>query len=489
MSLWLSKKGPLESKNEASIREISWKFFSFLIPAMTIVAVLLIGLYAYIKHSSLEDSLLEKLDLIYEVHNQSIVYSLWTLDVAGLERAKKIIAIYPEISCVEVEDISEKKLYTWPLACNENIDAEKRFVKQLRFNEQHVGNLYLSYTDEPAHIVLRREMFIGAIFFLFLVLATCIVVVASLRYIVGKPLSLLLESIRSAEKVDVRRAVNWSSKDELGEVIHAYNGLIAQVNDKTDELVRARVEAEKAAESKGVFMANISHELRTPLHSVIGITEMLREEAEDEERDTEAFDRVAGSGRHLLNLIDDILQYTRINAGKVRMASVEFNVALLIESVISISRPLATKKNNTLELVFKCDHETFMIGDEVRIKQILLNLIGNACKFTKNGLVVLTVSNVKYKGQPGVQFSVKDTGIGISKENQDRIFDDFAQADASVTREYGGTGLGLAISQRLCVLLGGKITLASELGSGSEFTLVLPLSQIDESLVLADSEI
>lgn len=475
----MSKKALSERKNEASIWEISWKFFSFLIPAVTVAAIVLIGIYAYIKKSSLEESVVDKLNLIYEVHSPSIAYSLWTLDVAGLERAMKTIAIYPEIFCIEVEDVSEDTQYLWPKNCSGSVDSNKRFVKQLGFNETQIGYLYLHYTDEPAHATLRREIFIGAIFFLFLVLSTCVAVVASLRYIVGKPLSLLLESIRTAEKVDVQQAVNWSSKDELGEVIDAYNGLIAQVNEKSREMVRARVEAEEAAESKGVFLANISHELRTPLHSVITITEMLREEAEDENRDTEAFDRVSGSGRHLLNLIDDILQYTRINVGKVRISNAAFDIGLLIESVANISKPLAVRKNNRLEVVFNCDQSS-MVSDELRIKQILLNLIGNACKFTDNGLIVLTVANTNYLDQPSVQFSVKDTGIGISKQNQDRIFDEFAQADLSVTRKYGGTGLGLAISQQLCVLLGGKITLASEVGSGSEFTLTLPSKSSSE---------
>lgn len=463
------------SKSDAPIGSIYTKFLLSLIPAVTFSAILLIILYAYVKTNATEDSLIEKLNFIFVSHQESIAHPLWTLDMPGLDRAMKTIAIYPEIQCVEVLDISDNTKYSWPTVCSVPSSDENQVTNPITYQNKTIGTLYLSYTNEPAMAQLLRELVIGATFSLLLVLITCIAAFASLRSIIGLPLSQLMKSIRTAEKVESPVAVEWSSQDEFGEVIKAYNKLIAQVNNKTEELVSAREQAELATESKGRFLANMSHELRSPLTTVISITEMLREEAEDEKKDTEAFNRVAGSGRHLLGLIDDILQYSKIEANMVEVSLGNLELSSLMNDVAATAQVLAQRRNNTFTTNFSSQADS-IVSDELRLRQIIFNLLDNACKFTENGHITFSISDANIDHQEGVLFSVKDTGIGISEENQNRIFEEFAQADASTTRHFGGTGLGLSISQRLCNLLGGNITLVSTEGEGTEFSFVLPVT-------------
>lgn len=462
------------SSNASPTRGIYWKFLTHIIPAMTLCAIFLATIYAYVVIASAEEQVLKKLNTINEVHSQSVSYPLWTLDYDSLDRELKTIAIYPEVLCVEVEDLSEGIRFSWPESCGQQLNGAKSFTKPLSYENKLIGQLYLGYTEKPMLQVLYREIAIGFVFFLILTFVAGLVAFASLRHIVGRPLELLMASINKAKEADTRESVLWWSNDELGEVIDSYNGLITQVSEKTDELVSARVDAEKATQSKGQFLANMSHELRTPLNSVIGITEMLREEAEEEERDTEAYDRVAGSGRHLLHLIDDILLFAKYEAREMDIKMAELSIEDLISDVQPIVEPLANRANNTLKLVNDSQHN-IMYSDELRLRQIVLNLLSNAAKFTTNGHIQLTICDTQVHDNPGLKFSVTDNGIGIKEEDQRSIFTEFAQVDESTTRQYGGTGLGLAISQQLCESLGGKIYVISELGKGSEFYFALPV--------------
>ena len=191
-------------------------------------------------------------------------------------------------------------------------------------------------------------------------------------------------------------------------------------------------------------------------------------------KDTDPYDRVARSGRHLLSLIDDILDFSKIEAGKIEIARESVNLRELLDEVIATADPLAESNGIALKLEYE-NNPTHLHTDPLRLRQIVLNLLSNACKFTEVGSVCLTVESEVSTDAAGVRFSVVDTGIGISKEQSEHLFADFSQADISTTRRYGGTGLGLAISQRLCNLLGGEIQLESTVGEGSSFSFVLPM--------------
>jgi CheY-like chemotaxis protein len=219
----------------------------------------------------------------------------------------------------------------------------------------------------------------------------------------------------------------------------------------------------------------MSHELRTPLNAIIGVTEMLQEDARDlgREDEKEPLERVLRAGRHLLALINDILDLSKIEAGKMELHLESFPFAPLIEDVVKTIQPLAEKNGN--ELVVDCAPDIgVMRGDQTRVRQALLNLGSNANKFTERGTVRFDARRTSRDGRDWITIAVADTGIGMTAEQVGRLFQEFVQADASTTRRYGGTGLGLAISRRFCQMMGGDITVESEVGRGSTFTISLP---------------
>ena len=461
-------------KSSNLFQSISWKFLVILIPAITLVAIVIGIAYAYIQVHFTEKSLVEKVETISQVHSLAVAHPLWTLDIDGLNRSLQTIALHPEIVCVDVIEVESTEPYQWPPDCTGSSDSSKLFSTDLLLDTQLLGKLDLYYTNLPQRTELKRELSTWVLFFFLLVSFAAVIAYLTLQHTVGRPIKRLIESIKKAEHSDNFETVSWSTQDELGNVISAYNKMINQIEHNTGELVSARQQAEAAAHTKSRFLANMSHELRTPLNAVIGITEMLREEAAEEENDTEPFDRVAMSGRHLLQLIDDILDFSKLEAGKVTISMEQIDLGELLNEVCTTVQPMAENRSNRLHLEFS-GIPKHITSDPFRLKQILINLLSNACKFTKEGEIYLHVSDHNTKA--GIHFSVQDTGIGISEEQHERLFSDFVQADASTTRQYGGSGLGLAISQRLCELLGGKISLQSTLGQGSEFSFVLPGNQ------------
>ncbi len=255
-------------------------------------------------------------------------------------------------------------------------------------------------------------------------------------------------------------------------------GAVMDVSDRKriqEELVAAVDASEDASRAKSAFLANMSHELRTPLNAVIGYSEMLTEEARERGLDIllPDLDKIHSAGKHLLRLINDILDLSKIEAGRMEMFPEVFDVSALVREVSGTIRPLAERRGNLLDL--RCGEEALrMRADQTRVRQVLLNLMSNAAKFTENGRVTLDVERTEVNGAPWMRFRVIDTGIGLSPEQLAKLFKAFAQADASTTRKYGGTGLGLVISRQLCQMMGGEVTVESDPGRGSVFTMLLP---------------
>ncbi len=443
-----------------------------MIPVMALAALVFLSLYTLFIQKAMERELNEKILLVSQVHSLAVAEPLWTLNMDGLERSVQTIALHPEITCAEVLESNTLSRYSWPTDCQEVKQTDRLYTTELEFHEQPVGHLNLYYSNKPLIADLIQEVFIGALLFFLLATVAGLVAFGALKLIVGSPLSQLLRSIKSTEQGHSDTLVQWSSNDEMGTVIDAYNRMIEQSDLDTQALVVAREQAELAAETKSQFLANMSHELRTPLNAVIGITEMLREEAEDRQEDTEPHTRVAAAGRHLLGLIDNVLDFSKIEANKVDITPEPIMLQEFLEDVVQTANPLAKKNTNAIELITTNLPSIFQT-DPVRLRQILLNLLANACKFTDNGNITVKVEQVEGHDVPVLQFSVTDTGIGINTEKLKSLFDEFAQADSSTTRQYGGTGLGLAISQRLCQLLGGHISVESEVGKGSTFLFKL----------------
>lgn len=238
---------------------------------------------------------------------------------------------------------------------------------------------------------------------------------------------------------------------------------------------QARLSAEMANRSKSAFLANMSHELRTPLNAVIGYGELLKEELIENDHHDWANDleKILTAGHHLLGLINDILDISKIEAGKMAIHIETFNIQQLIEDTVSTIRPLISQKNNQLILEV-ADNLGDMYSDLTKVRQILFNLLGNAAKFTEHGEIHITVQSENNYNQQWVSFCIIDQGIGMTDDQLKHLFQPFMQADSSTTRKFGGTGLGLAISKAFAQMLGGHIAVCSELHKGSAFTVFLP---------------
>lgn len=265
---------------------------------------------------------------------------------------------------------------------------------------------------------------------------------------------------------------------------------VYQVRDLTDRveaearqqkvnavLERLRNQALEASKAKSAFLANMSHELRTPLNAILGYSEMVAEELDDAEI-LQDVSKIRAAGRHLMSLINTILDLSKIEAGRMELFMETLSVRLLVEELETLARPLAEANRNT----FAIDIEPGvgrLVADQVKLRQVLLNLVGNAFKFTENGEVTLSARRLQVGGADWVAFDIRDTGIGISKDQIERVFDEFDQGDMSTSRRYGGSGLGLSISRRFCRMMGGDIRVQSELGEGSTFTVRLPANTVE----------
>ena len=314
----------------------------------------------------------------------------------------------------------------------------------------------------PEHDELLRSVKIGAY-------------LGSVLTVDGKPYGTVNFSSRA------KRHSGFSDSDK--DIIHLISNWISvalERQQQQQELKEAKESAESANKTKSAFLANMSHELRTPLNAIIGYSEILAEDAEDT-GDTAALDdlaKIKGSGEHLLTLINDVLDLSKIEAGKMDFRFEDVKIRPVLDELIATIKPSLDKNNNKLDQ--NLDHRVTAIRvDNLRFKQVLLNLLSNANKFTQDGKITLDIKSIDRNKNKFVSISVKDTGIGMSAEQMDRVFDAFSQADSNISKKYGGTGLGLAITQRICTLMDGEISVESVEGAGSTFTVVFPASEVD----------
>jgi signal transduction histidine kinase/ActR/RegA family two-component response regulator len=390
-------------------------------------------------------------------------------------------------------------------------DGHLILFQQIVFDGQRVGTVYVKRDLRDMYACLERY---GGILLAILLAASLAAFLLSskLQRVISEP---VLELAAMAGRVSAER--NYSLRavkigdDELGALVDRFNEMMAQIQARSlevlaarnalqqhvqelcveiaerqriqEELLAAKQAAEDSSRAKSTFLANMSHELRTPLNAIIGYSEMLQEDARDNQQIERIPDlaRITTAGKHLLTLITDVLDLSKVEAGKTELLLEDAAISQILEDTIDTMAPLARQNGDTLTMRCAPGLTTVRV-DAGKLRQSLYNLVSNACKFAENGAVSIEVVPVTADGANWIEWRVSDSGIGIAPHQMHKLFRAFSQVDASTTRKYGGTGLGLAISQRFCQLMGGAISVSSEPGKGSTFTIRLPRAERSRAL-------
>jgi len=337
--------------------------------------------------------------------------------------------------------------------------------------------------------ISQAEAFLPAFDFawtIFIIGMICLVIVLILIYFLSDTIT---KPIRDITKIaialcqgnlDVKAKV--TTEDEVGILGKSLNTMSAHLQKTFQELTNqkkaaetAQQEAENANRAKSTFLAKMSHELRTPLNAILGYSEFLEEELTDrgEEDLNEDLQKIQTAGKNLLEMVNNILDICKLETGEIDLNLETFSIVPLIEEIVATSKLLVSQNNNQLKVEYSPDIGS-MYGDFTKVRQCLLNLLSNAAKFTKEGIIRFQIKRENVGDQDWIYFQIKDTGIGIASEQQGQLFSAFKQVDSSATRKFDGAGLGLAIAQQYCQIMGGNITLESELNKGSTFSMKLP---------------
>ena len=400
-------------------------------------------------------------------------------------------------------DISQNNPTPWLNSAFNHKTIQQNFEYQffeyfspIILDNEIIGYLYIHSTLDTAHKkIISLSLFSGAVFFVLLLLGYWLS--ARLQKKISGPIHNLAQGMRSvSEDQDYNLRVEKMDDDEIGELIVGFNKMLSQiqqrdrelnaykeklelkVQERTADLLKAKDAAEAGNKAKSEFLANMSHEIRTPLNGVLGLASIGEKEYAQHPAG-ENFKLISESGQHLLEVINDILDLSKLESGKFSIEHHAFDLIHAIKKCFNLISEQAKNKGVKISIILEPNLPPWVSGDVLRLRQILINLLGNAIKFTNEGQVILHCKNENGL----ILFQVTDTGIGMSEKQAKDIFNPFHQADTSTTREFGGTGLGLAISRNLAKLMGGDILVSSQLGTGSVFTLQLPLTPLDTELI------
>ncbi len=457
-----------------SPRSLKSKFLVTVLPPVT-VSFLIISLIAGIlSYQDMKKDILDRYEKDAQSYIKSLRLSLWNMNNSVVESQVNSILNNPDISGVKVVEAVYGLTFSAGDIPKDNQASDylvfSNDIAYAPYTEIEVlGTLYLYFKTKKIFYSVFKQFLKDSLLFLILVMIVVASALFSYHQHINIPLEKLIKSIRRFDHEKTVSPVEWTVDDEIGEVISSYNGLIVSQEMGEAQLRRALEDARKANMIKGEFLANMSHEIRTPLNGIQGLAELVLDTRLDSEQ-KKFLNTIYLESEQLLTIINDILDFSKIEAGKMEIEKIPFNLRHTIENLCSSLNIQAEKKGIELVHYINSSAVTDLIGDPGRLRQILINLIGNSIKFTHEGEVFIAVQMTEQTDHScKFRFSVKDTGIGIPKEKQNKIFESFSQADGSTTRKFGGTGLGITISKMLVEQMGGSIGLESKEGEGALF--------------------
>ena len=496
---------------------INWKIIT---PSVFIIVVIILFVY-FISRTYIEGSIYEsarkRANEIAEIINISIEADS---SLANLTRTNNSVATFEDVNNLFILDperqvvVASSDYYLAKKDIN-NVELElykKLFLKALEIKNNHFYQkedgdyIYFYYLTvrEGKGLSFKKYLLIidfnsfslnqlfedhlnslMVVFFLAVLLSMMAIYIRTEKIVIS-PLQQLLSVIDKGEGKEAPPVFKYKSNDELGKLVDMYNAMVVNEHQQKKALIEEKEKSDAAAKAKGNFLSVMSHEIRTPMNGVVGGCAFLEDTilTEDQKRHTRM---IRESSQQLLALVNDVLDFSKIESGKVIIENNPFDLVRTVKHVLILFEQNIFEKSLSFDLVEPDEPLPTLLGDELRIKQVLINLISNAIKFTTEGSISVRLNNVNRKDESvAIVIEVEDTGIGIEKEKAEELFNSFTQADATTTRKFGGTGLGLAISKQLTEIMGGHIWFESEIGKGTRFFVQLELEITDQGVDKVD---